>query len=219
MGLFQFYNVFYMQIHKRASCHRCGEARIRWNIKEKDVIRMPENRGYLPEGLSAPPLYTLEMLRRAVSDGTVLEGTVQRCDGDLNLYLQLGSTFAKIPREEVTAPVDQRCRPGDCRFIKGRKAGLFYGGIPLRRRERRADGPALPPEGPGTGYGGNAPRSEAGSRGGGKGGTHGALRGLRGHWPGHCGSAAHGVHLRRPHPPSQRAVPGGAENSGSGQGL
>ena len=54
---------------------------------------MPENRGYLPEGLSAPPLYTLEMLRRAVSDGTVLEGTVQRCDGDLNLYLQ-----------EVTAP-------------------------------------------------------------------------------------------------------------------
>ena len=64
---------------------------------------MPENRGYLPEGLSAPPLYTLEMLRRAVSDDTVLEGTVQRCDGDLNLYLQLGSTFAKIPREEVTA--------------------------------------------------------------------------------------------------------------------
>ena len=44
------------------------------------------------------------MLRRAVSDDTVLEGTVQRCDGDLNLYLQLGSTFAKIPREEVTAP-------------------------------------------------------------------------------------------------------------------
>lgn len=65
---------------------------------------MPENRGYLPEGLSAPPLYTLEMLRRAVSDGAVLEGTVQRCDADLNLYLQLGSTFAKIPREEVTAP-------------------------------------------------------------------------------------------------------------------
>ena len=55
---------------------------------------MPENRGYLPEGLSAPPLYTLEMLRRAVSDGAVLEGTVQRCDGDLNLYLQPGSTFA-----------------------------------------------------------------------------------------------------------------------------
>ena len=65
---------------------------------------MPENRGYLPEGLSAPPLYTLEMLRRAVSDDTVLEGTVQRCDGDLNLYLQLGSISAKIPREEVTAP-------------------------------------------------------------------------------------------------------------------
>ena len=179
---------------------------------------MPENRGYLPEGLSAPPLYTLEMLRRAVSDDTVLEGTVQRCDGDLNLYLQLGSTFAKIPREEVTALwISGADR--DRRFIKGRKAGLFYGGIPLRRRERRADGPALPPEGPGTGYGGNAPRSEAGSRGGGKGGTHGALWGLRGHWPGHRGSAAHGIHLRRPHPPSQRAVPGGAENSGGGQDL
>ena len=145
---------------------------------------MPENRGYLPEGLSTPPLYTLEMLRRAVSDGTVLEGTVQRCDGDLNLYLQLGSTSRKSQRGSHRS-VDQRCRPGNRRFITGRKAGLFYGGIPLRRRERRADGPALPPEGPGTGYGGNAPRSEAGSRGGGKGGTHGALRGLRGHWPGH----------------------------------
>ena len=35
---------------------------------------------------------------------TVLEGTVQRCDADLNLYLQLGSVSARIPKEEVTAP-------------------------------------------------------------------------------------------------------------------
>ena len=65
---------------------------------------MPENRAYPPEGLIPVGSYTLAELRSAMESRTVLEGTVQRCDADLNLYLQLGSVSARIPKEEVTAP-------------------------------------------------------------------------------------------------------------------
>lgn len=65
---------------------------------------MPENRAYPPEGLAAPPLPSLAELRTAMENRTVLEGTVQRCDEDLNLYMQLGSVSARIPRDEVIAP-------------------------------------------------------------------------------------------------------------------
>lgn len=65
---------------------------------------MPENRAYPPEGLTPVGSYTLAELRSAMESRTVLEGTVQRCDADLNLYLQLGSVSARIPKEEVTAP-------------------------------------------------------------------------------------------------------------------
>ena len=65
---------------------------------------MPENRAYPPEGLTPAGSYTLAELRSAMESRTVLEGTVQRCDADLNLYLQLGSVSARIPKEEVTAP-------------------------------------------------------------------------------------------------------------------
>ena len=65
---------------------------------------MPENRAYPPEGLTPAGSYTLAELRSAAENRTVLEGTVQRCDADLNLYLQLGSVSARIPKEEVTAP-------------------------------------------------------------------------------------------------------------------
>ena len=65
---------------------------------------MPENRAYPPEGLTPVGSYTLAELRSAAESHTVLEGTVQRCDADLNLYLQLGSVSARIPKEEVTAP-------------------------------------------------------------------------------------------------------------------
>ena len=65
---------------------------------------MPENRAYPPEGLTPAGSYTLAELRSAAESRTVLEGTVQRCDADLNLYLQLGSVSARIPKEEVTAP-------------------------------------------------------------------------------------------------------------------
>ncbi len=168
--------------------------------------------------LSAPPLYTLEMLRRAVSDDTVLEGTVQRCDGDLNLYLQLGSTSAKIPREEVIAPwisgadreIAVLSRVGKQVCFTAESLSADAKGAPTALLSRRKVQEQAMEE---------MRRGLKPGAGGGKGGTHGALRGLRGHWPGHRGSAAHGIHLRRPHPPSQRAVPGGAENSGSGQGL
>ena len=65
---------------------------------------MPENRAYPPEGLTPVGSYTLAELRSAMESRTVLEGTVQRCDADLNLYLQLGGVSARIPKEEVTAP-------------------------------------------------------------------------------------------------------------------
>ena len=65
---------------------------------------MPENRAYPPEGLTPAGSYTLAELRSAMESRTVLEGTVQRCDADLNLYLQLGGVSARIPKEEVTAP-------------------------------------------------------------------------------------------------------------------
>ena len=65
---------------------------------------MPENRAYPPEGLTPVGSYTLAELRSAAESRTVLEGTVQRCDADLNLYLQLGSVSARILKEEVTAP-------------------------------------------------------------------------------------------------------------------
>ena len=65
---------------------------------------MPENRAYPPEGLTPAGSYTLAELQSAMESRAVLEGTVQRCDADLNLYLQLGSVSARIPKEEVTAP-------------------------------------------------------------------------------------------------------------------
>lgn len=65
---------------------------------------MPENKFYPPEGGSALPAYTLTELRNAAKEGTVLEGTVLRCDAALNLHLNIGGTAACIPKEEVTAP-------------------------------------------------------------------------------------------------------------------
>ncbi len=65
---------------------------------------MPENRAYPPEGLTPAASYTLAELRSAMENRAVLEGTVQRCDAALNLYIQLGGVTAVMPREDVTAP-------------------------------------------------------------------------------------------------------------------
>ena len=65
---------------------------------------MPENKATPPEGLTPVFPHTLTELRTAMENRTVLEGTVQRCDAALNLYIQLGGITAVMPRDEVTAP-------------------------------------------------------------------------------------------------------------------
>lgn len=65
---------------------------------------MPANKQYPPEGLRQQRSYTLNELKDAIEQHTILEGIVQRCDTDLNLHIQLGSVSAQIPRAEVVAP-------------------------------------------------------------------------------------------------------------------
>lgn len=65
---------------------------------------MSKNDLFPPEGSTPPETPTLEQLRAAVTSGTVLEGLVQRCSPEHDLYLSLGSVTARIPRSEVCAP-------------------------------------------------------------------------------------------------------------------
>lgn len=68
------------------------------------MMMMPENNLYLPEGLrpqTAPPL---SALKSAMESGSILEGTVQRCDTQHTLHISLGSVAGRIPKEEAIAP-------------------------------------------------------------------------------------------------------------------
>ena len=65
---------------------------------------MPENKLYPPEGLRPPASFTLQGLREALEQGTVLESIVQRCDLHHDLHLSLGGVPARIPRAEVLSP-------------------------------------------------------------------------------------------------------------------
>ena len=65
---------------------------------------MPENKLYPPEGLRPPSSFTLQSLREALEQGTVLESIVQRCDPHHDLHLSLGGVPARIPRAEVLSP-------------------------------------------------------------------------------------------------------------------
>ena len=65
---------------------------------------MPENKLYPPEGLRPPSSFTLQSLREAMEQNTVLEDRVLRCDAGHNLRLSLGGIQARIPREEVLSP-------------------------------------------------------------------------------------------------------------------
>ena len=78
---------------------------------------MPENKLYPPEGLRPPSSFTLQSLREAMEQNTVLEDRVLRCDAGHNLLLSLGGIQARIPREEVPA--------GHRRPLPGGKARLF----------------------------------------------------------------------------------------------
>ena len=65
---------------------------------------MPENTRYLPEGLGQRASHTLSELRAAMDSGTILEGTVQRCDIQHTLHIPLGAIAGQMPREEAIAP-------------------------------------------------------------------------------------------------------------------
>ena len=58
---------------------------------------MPENKLYPPEGLRPPSSFTLQSLREAMEQNTVLEDRVLRCDAGHNLLLSLGGIQARIP--------------------------------------------------------------------------------------------------------------------------
>jgi small subunit ribosomal protein S1 len=65
---------------------------------------MPENNIFLPEGLRPQTVLTLAALKASMGTGTILEGTVLRCDTSRALHVSLGSLEGIIPREEALAP-------------------------------------------------------------------------------------------------------------------
>lgn len=65
---------------------------------------MPENNLFLPEGFRPPAQYTVETLRLAAEQGTILEAPVQRCDAERRLCFSLNGIFGYIPRNEAVAP-------------------------------------------------------------------------------------------------------------------
>ena len=65
---------------------------------------MPENHLFLPEGLRPPSVFTLESLRLAAIQGSILEAPVQRCAPDHCLQLSLGGIPGHISRNEAVAP-------------------------------------------------------------------------------------------------------------------
>lgn len=65
---------------------------------------MPENRLFLPEGVSPRPVLTLKSLRSALENGTVLEAVVRRCDAEHTLHIPLGPAAGILPRSESIAP-------------------------------------------------------------------------------------------------------------------
>ena len=65
---------------------------------------MPENKLYPPEGLRPPSSFTMQGLREALEQGTVLEDTALRCDAGHDLFFSLGGIRGRMPRAEVLAP-------------------------------------------------------------------------------------------------------------------
>ncbi|MDD3347550.1 S1 RNA-binding domain-containing protein [Oscillibacter sp.] len=65
---------------------------------------MPLNQLFPPEGLRPPNTYALSDLKEALEQGSILEGTVQRCDTSHTLHLPLGSIAGQIPIGEAIAP-------------------------------------------------------------------------------------------------------------------
>ena len=86
---------------------------------------MPENKLYPPEGLRPPASFTLQGLREALEQGTVLESIVQRCDLHHDLHLSLGGIPARIPPGGGPLPLAQRGGAGYLHPLPGGKARLL----------------------------------------------------------------------------------------------
>ena len=65
---------------------------------------MPENKLYPPEGLRPPSSFTLQSLREAMEQNTVLEDRVLRCDAGHNLLLSLGGIQPAFPGRRSSPP-------------------------------------------------------------------------------------------------------------------
>lgn len=65
---------------------------------------MPENRLFLPEGLTPQPALTFTSLRSAQETHAILEATVQRCDAKHTLHIPLGPVTGLLPRADAVAP-------------------------------------------------------------------------------------------------------------------
>ena len=64
-----------------------------------------EYQRFMPEGWSVSNyIVTKEQLTSAISTGEILQGKVNKCDSNYNLYVDLGNNITGIiPREEVEA--------------------------------------------------------------------------------------------------------------------
>ena len=62
---------------------------------------------YLPEGMDLRRSYTMEALRKAKADGTVLQATVVVCTQDHDLLVDLGCCIGRIPKQETALGVHE----------------------------------------------------------------------------------------------------------------
>lgn len=65
---------------------------------------MPENKIYLPEGLRPRVSLTPALLHEALTQGSILEATVDRCDAERTLHVALGPMEGVILRQEAISP-------------------------------------------------------------------------------------------------------------------
>ena len=68
---------------------------------------------YLPEGMDLRRGFTMDALRKAKADGTVLQATVVVCTQEHDLLVDLGCCMGRIPNHEVALGV----REGSVRDI------------------------------------------------------------------------------------------------------
>ena len=86
---------------------------------------------FLPEGrlLHTPEneaaCASCDGLRRAMEEGTVLEGVAQLCDGAHNLLVSVGPFTGFLPREEAALGIAEGTTREIRHSLPGGQAGLF----------------------------------------------------------------------------------------------